>query len=241
MPEYMRPAPPAAAKAIELSDNAKLGPMSATYVSQQSCPPACPFRGNGCYGEHGLVGLTTRRLNRAGLTQARDIARQEARAIDRLSGVFDLRLHVVGDARTASAARELDRAAKRYRRRGRRGSKVFTFSHAWADVPRKAWGAVSVLASCETAGQVLQARARGYAAALVVPEFRQEAAYDHEGLRLLPCPYETRGVKCVHCRLCMDDARLRKAGLTIGFVPHGHGKEKARLALPVLADERGAQ
>jgi hypothetical protein len=31
--------------AVETSDNAKIGPVSATYVAQDSCPPSCPLRG----------------------------------------------------------------------------------------------------------------------------------------------------------------------------------------------------
>jgi len=38
--------------------------VSATYVSQQSCPDDCPLLGNGCYAETGNVGIHTNRLNR---------------------------------------------------------------------------------------------------------------------------------------------------------------------------------
>lgn len=40
--------------------------------------------------------------------------------------------------------------------------------------------------------------------------------------RILPCPAQTTdGVTCSSCRLCMDDARLRAAGYSIGFAVHG--------------------
>jgi hypothetical protein len=224
-----------AVSAVEVSENRKLGPVSATYVSQRSCPPDCPLLLGGCYAEWGHTGVHARRLNRSTVTSPLALAREEARAIDRLSGARDLRLHVVGDARTEAAARLLAESAERYVLRGGGRSKVWTYTHAWRTVSRAAWGAsVSVLASCEGPGQVEQARARGYAAALVVPSFRQEAAYDHDGVRLLPCPEQTRGVRCSDCRLCLDDHRLHRAGLTIGFALHGAGAARARLALPVL-------
>ena len=43
--------------AVEVSGNRKLGPVSATYVSQRSCPRDCPFLGRGCYAEWGHTGV----------------------------------------------------------------------------------------------------------------------------------------------------------------------------------------
>lgn len=120
-----RPLPPAVA--IETSDNRKLGPVSATYASQESCPSSCPWIGKGCYAEHCPLSFTTRRLNRSAVRDAVRIAESEARAIDGLTGDRLLRLHIVGDARTDAAARVLGKAAVRYSARGnalRTGKKV---------------------------------------------------------------------------------------------------------------------
>src|SRR5262249_36720289 len=40
-----------AAVAVETTDNAKLGKVSATYASQATCPRSCPWFGAGCYAE----------------------------------------------------------------------------------------------------------------------------------------------------------------------------------------------
>src|SRR5262249_46157011 len=164
--------------------------------------------GKGCYAESGLVGWQTRRLNRSGLRGALRIARAEARAIDGLTGDRLLRLHVVGDAKTEAAARELGAAASCYTARGnapRRGKKVWTYPHAWRTVPRAAWGnAVSVLASVETVREAREAMAKGYAAAVVVAAFERESAYPIDGTTVLPCPNQTRGVTCRDCGLCRD-------------------------------------
>jgi hypothetical protein len=97
---------------------------------------------------------------------------------------------------------------------------------------------VSVLASCETADDVRLARARGYAAALVVPAFEDAAAFPLAGLdgaKVVPCPQQTRDRSCTDCRLCFADARLRDRNLVIGFALHGWGINKARRALTRVA------
>jgi hypothetical protein len=214
---------------VEVTDNAKTGHVSATYASQSSCPSSCPFRRRGCYAEYGPLGMTTTRLNASGEEDPEAIARQEAFAIDRLTGDHPLRLHVVGDCLSAGAARILAAAVARYRKRGpfRRKNHVWTYTHAWRKVARKAWGEVSVLASVENAADAAVAHRKGYAVAVVVPEFPTERAFPLEGtsLHVIPCPWQTRGVQCRDCRLCWDDQRLHKSGLCIGFTPHGQGKK----------------
>lgn len=208
--------------ATRVSGSRKLGPISATHVAQLSCPTTCAFINAGCYAEDAhLSAYVTKRLNRGvdpDITKTM-IASIEAEAIDALSGDRDLRLHVVGDSTTVNGTKKIAAAGERYMARG--GRKAFTYTHAWRSVPRSAWGAVSVLASCETEGDVREAHARGYATVLVVGEHVTERRHRREGIDLLPCPQETRGVTCAECRLCMDDARLRDEGCTIAFAVHG--------------------
>jgi hypothetical protein len=183
------------------------------------------------------VGFQTRRLNRSRVRDAARIAQGEARAIDTLTGDRLLRLHVVGDARTDAAARLLGAAAQRYARRGnapRHGRKVWTYTHAWRTVSRASWGdAVSVLASVETVKEARQAMRAGYAAA-VVCAFERESAYPIDGVAVLPCPNQTRGVTCRDCGLCRDDERRRAAGLVIAFEAHGSGGASIRRTLMSL-------
>src|SRR5262249_12483790 len=230
--------PQPAAIAVETSTNAKLGPVSATYASQASCPRSCPWYRNGCYAERGQVGFQTRRLNRSRIREAARIAEAEARAIDALTGDRLLRLHVVGDARTDAAARVLSAAAQRYARRGnapRRGRKVWTYTHAWRTVSRASWDdAVSVLASVETVKEAREAMRAGYAAAVVVCAFERQSAYPIDGVTVLPCPNQTRGVTCRACGLCRDDERLRAAGVVIGFEAPGSGGASIRRTLMSL-------
>src|ERR1051325_9338279 len=138
-----------AAIAVEKSRNSKIAGCSATMVSQASCPRSCKFYANGCYAESGPTGFTTHRLNRSTETKPEAIARIEAKAISQLSGKRPLRLHVVGDCTTDKAAKILSSAAESY------PMPVWSYTHAWRTVSRVLWGKVSILASCETAADVI--------------------------------------------------------------------------------------
>jgi hypothetical protein len=227
--------------AVEVSQNAKIGVVSATYASQQTCPKDCAFRGSGCYAETGNVGMQTSRLNReaedAGQSKLQ-LARSEARAIRQLTGRFPLRLHVVGDATTNQAARVLSDAAKEYR--AKFGSPVWTYTHGWRRVARESWGDVSVLASCERMEDAKLAMDEGYAAAVVVPEHCSDKAWRDEGtgLKMIPCPEQTgKSANCTTCRLCWNAGKLRELGAVIAFETHGATK-KANEALKLVQIER---
>lgn len=220
--------------AVEKSDNLKIGPCSCTWVAQISCPPSCPHMNSGCYAESGTAAFTTNRLNRA----ARDfatlspgaVALIEAAGIDTLTGRRDLRLHVVGDARTNRAAQILSAAADRYIARGAVKGKtvrVWTYTHA-RDTRRESWGRISVLRSCETIPQVRAAHTAGFAAAIVIPEHVNDRAYklDNE-FTGIPCPEQTgRAENCISCGLCMQDSKLHARKMVIVFAAHGQGKKK---------------
>jgi hypothetical protein len=227
--------------------------VSSTYAPiEQSCPSTCSFfepapgsNMRPCYADSGFTRFAVRKLeaDARGATPE-DIARAESFAIDRsfrggevpqdgARGGRDLRLHVAGDSRTNAAARILGKAAGRWR--GRRGGSVWTYTHAWRTVHRASWGAaVNVYASVEKPADVARARERGYAAAIVVPEFVTDGrTYKYEGATILPCVAETHEATCSDCRVCLDRDVL-KLGLTIGFAAHGMGAPEVRRRLPVI-------
>lgn len=228
-------------KAVELSDNKKIGYCSAIYKTLKSCPEDCPFMGAGCYGELGHVGIITRRLTASRFHSPEGIARVEAAAIMSLTGRFDLRLDVVGDTRTDEAARIVSRAvldykdaSRMYRHDGREAD-VWKYTHAWKAVRRSSWQGVSILASVETDEQVCDAHSRGYATAMVVAKFAKPSVYVTEGgTTILPCPFHTRGTQCVDCRICMKDDRLLANEITIGFQAHGAMAGEVRKTLRSL-------
>lgn len=237
------------------SRNAKVagpgGRVAATYApTAVSCPESCALRGAGCYAEGGRVGIQVAKLNGNAIAadaSPSDVARSEADAIrgafdggsipqDGRRGGRDLRIHVSGDARTRSAARALGAAARDWRARG--GGDVWTYTHAWRDVPRASWGsAVSVLASLDDHRDASKARDAGYAPATVVPAFPEGArSFMLEGdtsTTWIACREQREGIPCNECRLCFSADRLRDAGKGIAFEAHGssRGRIVRRLAV----------
>lgn len=227
--------------------------VSATYISiAATCPDTCPLKGRGCYAQNGFTAQAMRKLD-AEAGGGLSVIHAEARAIDRAfvgcsagqnpgahgapvpqdgaRGGRDLRLHVSGDVPTQDAglaAWILAQAARRWVERG--GGAVFTYTHQWRLVPRKKWGGISVLASCDSPAEVSQAREAGYPAALVVRRFRRGArSYQLRGVpgKVVPCPAQTSGKTCAECRLCLD-RDLMALGVTIAFEAHGKHPDAPR-------------
>lgn len=210
--------------AVEKSNNKKIGVMSATYVSQESCPTSCVLYRNGCYAESGTMGIHTNRLNKVPPSSPEAIAQAEADAIDGLTGRLPLRVHVVGDCSTPEAARIVGSAMVRHE--AKHGQPAYTYTHAWREVAHADWQGATVLASCETVEQVQDARARGYATALVV----QSSSGLPRGQGMVKCPNQINGTTCVDCGLCLNP-RLGEYGITIVFETHGARKGKANAVL----------
>jgi hypothetical protein len=210
-----------------------------------TCSTSCAFKSGGCYVTSGGTKARAAALDVAARGQTSDeVIGHEVRLIDEAfaggrvpqdgaKGGRDVRLHVGGDVGSIRGAQLLAGAARRWLERG--GGTPWTFTHWWREIPRKAFGQISVLASVERPEDVEIARRRGYASALVVAEFASEKAYRLPGstARVVPCPAETRGTTCVECRLCLD-ADLLAMNVAIGFRVHGPGAKYAREALVAL-------
>lgn len=227
--------------AVLLSANVKVGNVSATYMPiEATCDASCPFYSAdgapsaGCYAREGKVAMTERRIadTYRGLS-ADTLATIEAAAIVDAAPMVPagrpLRLHVSGDARTPFAAHELSRACESW------PGPVWTYTHAWRTVPRTAWGGVSVLASVEGLADAKAALQAGYAPAIVVDEHPADGrARVVDGVRVIPCPSQTRDVTCDACKLCWNADRLHALGAAIAFAAHGTGAKKAKRHLTVI-------
>jgi hypothetical protein len=218
--------------AVDKSRNSKTGLVSATYAPIQSCPSNCPFLNNGCYAQTSYTGMKLVGLNKEASkirkVSSNKIARIEAESIRKLKGKLPLRLHVVGDCKTPMAARILSCAAEDYINKN--NQPVWTYTHAWREIPRENWGDISVLASCETLEECKQAMKRGYAASVVrLKPFKGTMPFS--GLKMTACKELTKGIKCNDCKLCFNDQRLLEDNKVICFFPHGIRSEKARDAI----------
>lgn len=205
--------------AVENSENIKLGLVSATYVSQHTCPTTCPLRNAGCYAQKGNTGIHTARLNRSKNKSPLTIAKEEALAINSLTGKKHLRLHVVGDCKDIASAKILAESADNYM--SKHGKIVWAYTHT-KRIPKDSWGKISVLRSVHTVRQAETAHKQGYASALVVDAFKDTKKYSiGRGLNGIPCPQQTGKAKdCVSCGLCMKSDKLHKNNIVILFKKH---------------------
>jgi hypothetical protein len=220
------------AKAVKRSANHKTGPVAVTYTPVYSCPKICPFLNNGCYAQSGNCAWTVNSLNQNATiskkTRPVDIAVAEAEAIRQLPGDKPLRLHVFGDCRTPLAAEIVAAACHEYKQID--NQPVWTYTHAWRTIPRSKWGGISVLASCENLEEAAHASARGYAVCLVRKKQFNRLFY-YKGFNMTPCKEMTAGIQCNKCKLCFDDARLRKYNKAICFFPHGARSRRVEEAI----------
>ncbi len=214
------------------SRNEKVGDVAATYAPiSQTCPESCPLKGNGCYAQSGNVGFAVNRLERQldganGDTVAVLEGDEIADASRHAPPGHPLRIHVSGDSITPFRAAQQARGAARW------PGPVWSYTHAWGSVPRASWGRVSVLASCETLAGAQLAMALGYAVALVVPSHPENGrAERRDGVKLIPCPAQTRDVTCEDCRLCWDDTKLLEQRACITFAAHGASRKRTLAVL----------
>lgn len=203
---------------VEKSGNSKVGRVSATYAPFQTCPKSCAIK-EFCYAKHGPISMHTRRITEsANGIPLRKVFELEAEGIQALSGKLPLRLHVSGDCPGAEYASLIGEACLEYQKK--HGSPVWTYTHAWRDVPRDAWGTgVSILASCITLEEVADARDLGYATAMVVP-FLPKRPFKIGGTSFVPCREQAIGLQCIACKLCFKE-RLQRVIL---FQAHGARK-----------------
>ncbi len=215
----------------------KTGRASSLFLSiEATCSNSCPFKGRGCYVQAGANKKLVKRLDDAAEELSIDDAVAEGAAAvdgafrrgvpqDGVKGGRDLRLFESGDAGSEAGARMLADSAHRWTQRG--GGAVWGYTHWWREIPRAAFGVIHVAGSVETIDDADLAYEKGYLPALVVSKFEGDKPYkldgSRNGLRLVPCPFETRGTTCVHCRLCLDRT---PTNAVIGFQAHGPGKKK---------------
>lgn len=207
---------------VKKSENSKLGPMACTYAPMQTCPDECPIKGE-CYGRTGKTGFVVHRLSRKVIEQGETqlgIVSAEVGRIDKLNVKTPLRVHVTGDCLLWQSAYYIGMAMNRFE--SRTGQVAWTYTHAWPKYPVTCWAGARVRASCESMARVRQAREMGYKdAVLLVPEFESDKAYEVEGEKVVPCPNQTKGIKCIDCQLC-----ARRSVKVIAFRPHGMSRKR---------------
>mgnify|MGYP000857668461 CR=1 FL=1 len=206
------------------SANAKLGDMAATYLPiKQTCPDTCALKETSCYAQTSFVGMHVKRLEKkfAGYKPNHLVYLEslEIKKVGPKAKGKPLRLHVSGDVQSVKSVKHLANAAEKW------DGPVYSYTHSWKNIPVKNWGKISVLASVENISDAAAALKAGYAPAIVVKHHEDEKAYMNNGIKIIPCPNQTRDVKCQKCGLCMNSNMLKEQNAAIAFSVHGVRKK----------------
>lgn len=201
---------------VKKSGNAKIGPMAATYRTQDSCPSTCPLLGQGCYATGRIFGIP-KRLGREDVSAVRALADQPLP-----NGV---RFNVSGDFLNEDGTPDLDYIdACNAVADAHPGTLVITYTHAWRTLDRSLFR-FPINASCESDEDVAEALAAGWQAVTVDGAVGSTVA----GRKVVRCPAEYReNVDCASCGACGADTRTRPV---ISFTVHGAGKKRAAAAV----------
>ncbi len=216
------------------STNAKTGPIPVSTSPDSTCPPACPFRGQGCYADSGPLKIHWTQVSKGTRGEPWSVFLSRVRSLPesqlwRMNQAGDL--PGIGNRIDAVRLAQLAKASA-----GRRG---FTYTHKpvirTEGVPDKVTQgnlrtvrkAVREGFTINLSGNSLSHADRlaktGLPVATVVPPGSPARFVTQSGNKVVVCPAQrSETTTCNTCRLCSRADR----GFIIGFLPHGTGHKK---------------
>jgi len=217
-----------------ISGNTKTGPMPVSITSNDTCPSACPLKGNGCYAENSYMGIHWKKVSSGNLgTNLKDfcdkIAKLPRNVVWRHNSAGDL--PGAGNKINAKALNLIVQANKKARAKG------FTFTHkpvlgnsrianSNAAIIKEANDngfTINLSANNLEHADSLRNRSIGPVVAIVdtnAPRFGKTP----QGAHYAVCPAQEReDITCSNCRLCS----LPNRKIIIAFRAHGPRKNTA--------------
>jgi len=209
---------------VPKTGNAKLGPIPVSITERASCPPACSWKGRGCYAEFGKLGHHWKRAAADGISWADFCGRVAALPEGTL-----WRHNEAGDLPGRGEAIDGRKFARLLdANEGRQG---FTFTHRRVigsdDVARRnrEWVARAnargfvVNLSADSIGEAdrLAELAIGPVAVVLPEDAPDKGTVTPTGRRVVVCLAQTQGITCLDCKLCAHPERV---GI-VGFRAHG--------------------
>jgi hypothetical protein len=219
----------------EKSGNAKTGDIVVTTSSKETCPPACPFRNNGCYAASGPLNIHWTKLTNGERGQSfKDFCASLAALPVATFG----RLNQAGDAPGRGNrinGKMLGQLAKALT-----GKRFFSYTHKPVLASKK----VSEFIAKQNRKHIKSANENGLTLNLSANNLKHadklkklnigpvvtilgkespEVVYTPAGNKVVVCPAQTReGITCKTCQLCSRGNR----SVIIGFLAHGYAKNK---------------
>lgn len=212
---------------VRISQNAKLGPIPAAYVSEETCPDVCPLKHSGCYGDSGNVAIHWKKVS-AGKTGVEWPA-----FIDRVKALPRhtlWRYAVVGDIPHTDGLIDvtmLDGLVKA--NSGKRGWAYshhnVTLAHNQEAIAGANARGFTVNLSADSLEEVDLKYALGIAPVVtLLPRDAGKVTRTQGGIRVVTCPATlNKQITCSNCGICQRADRR----VVIGFPAHGSGAKKA--------------
>jgi hypothetical protein len=216
------------------SSNAKTGPIPVSTSPGSTCPPACPFLGEGCYADSGPLKIHWSQVSSGQCGEPWAVFLSRVRSLPE-SQLW--RHNQAGDL--PGAGNRIDSVRLNQLASASAGRRGFTYTHkpviATTGVPaevvqanRKAVkSAVAQGFVVNLSGNNVEHADRlartGLPVATVVPPGSPARFVTPGGNKVVICPAQrSETTTCATCRLCSRAGR----GFIIGFLPHGTGHKK---------------
>jgi len=216
------------------STNQKTGSIPVSTSPDSTCPPACPFRGSGCYADSGPLKIHWTQVSSGQRGEPWSVFLSRVRSLPesqlwRMNQAGDL--PGIGNRIDSKRLAQLANSNK-----GRRG---FTYTHKpvvqTPGVPstvvqanrRSVKVAVKAGFTINLSGNSITHADRlaktGLPVATVVPPGSPSRFETPAGNKVVICPAQrSETTTCDTCRLCSRSDR----GFIVGFLPHGSGSKK---------------
>jgi len=216
------------------STNQKTGPIPVSTSPDSTCPPACPFMGEGCYADSGPLKIHWSAVSKGTRGEPWTVFLSRVRSLPE-SQLW--RHNQAGDL--PGAGNRIDSARLNQLVNSNKGRKGFTYTHKpvvqTPGVPaevvqanrRAVKAAVKAGFVVNLSGNNVEHADRlvrtGLPVATVVPPGSPSRFTTPAGNKVVICPAQRSDtITCATCRLCSKPDR----GFIVGFLPHGTGHKK---------------
>jgi hypothetical protein len=214
-----------------MSSNQKTGFMPVSTHGKQTCPPACPLQGKGCYAESGPVNIHWEKITRGERGKEffgflKDIAALPEGQIWRMAQAGDLpgEKNQIDSSKLAALVEvNRNKMGFGYTHKPVIGKSKFVKSNRAALAAANKNGLIINLSANNLKHADKLAALKIAPVVVVLPPDTPKTLYTPKGNKVITCPATYKdNVTCESCRLC-----AKGRSVIVGFPVHGTGKHKA--------------
>jgi len=211
----------------EASKNSKIGLISSTTTSWESCPDSCPLKLKGCYTYGGPLALHARKVTEGSRGDEWEDFILKMRALPRGRKV---RYNQSGDLPGFNESIDIEKLEELTKVVKERNLQVWTYSHKWKSlknikaIKRANEEGLIINLSANSLDDVDRLQKHKIPIAVVVPSDSPNTLYTKNGVKIVICPAQRENknkdggkITCEMCMLCYQGKR----SCAVGFKSHG--------------------